>query len=706
MFFAALALALAGCTKDNSEVLNNEGPVSARFTASIGNGATASTAAPDTSSTRVSGEDGDAWDNGDCIGITGAGYTNIPYVTGGDGNFTPTGTTIYYNDAQNYTFSAYCPYKDDSELTDGRITATTDAGAQNAQAEMDFLFASGATGSTSRPTVKFTFRHSMSRVTLTFEAGSSVDFSGGKPESYTLGGLQLDGTFDTATGIAAADEGAQSGELSIELADGNLTSSVILFPQTADALPLVVEYNGQEYKATLTVPDGALQAGNNYTWTVKVNNKGLDVGSATITAWNDKSSGEGEATILDYTISADGKTYTVYNAKGLLAWNEAVQSDLTLNCTLAADITMTGIDWTPVGNYDNRYTGTFDGNGHTITGLTVDLPNQGYVGLIGYLSGGTVQNLTLAEVEINGCDRVGGVAGWSNGTVTGCTVSGNVSGRSGVGGVVGYNGGTVTGCTISGNVSGSCDVGGVAGYNDTYGTVTGCTVSGNVSGGDNVGGVAGDNSGTVTGCGVTGAIGMNGEQAGGVAGYNATGTVTGCHATGNVSGDRWVGGVAGDNTYGTVTGCYATGNVSGTGNVGGVAGDNYGTVTGCYATGNVSGDRNVGGVAGDNSGTVTGCYATGNVSGDTSVGGVAGINDGTVTGCYWSNNIDAGIGGGNVGDGEATKVDGMTVTWVDAQRGMNEAIVAWNENNPNKQCNWRYAETDAETPPTLEPIND
>ena len=654
MFFAALALALAGCTKDNSEVLNNEGPVSARFTASIGNGATASTAAPDTSSTRVSGEDGDAWDNGDCIGITGAGYTNIPYVTGGDGNFTPTGTTIYYNDAQNYTFSAYCPYKDDSELTDGRITATTDAGAQNAQAEMDFLFASGATGSTSSPTVKFTFRHSMSRVTLTFGAGSGVDFSGGKPESYTLGGLQLDGTFDTATGIAAADEGAQSGELSIELADGNLTSSVILFPQTADALPLVVEYNGQEYKATLTVPEGALKAGNNYTYTVKVRNRGIEVSQATIAAWNDKSSGEGEATILDYTISADGRTYTVYNAKGLLAWNEAVQSDLTLNCTLAADITMTGIDWTPVGNYDNRYTGTFDGGGHTITGLTVDLPNQGYVGLIGYLSGGTVQNLTLAEVEINGCDRVGGVAGWSNGTVTGCTVSGNVSGRSGVGGVVGYNGGTVTGCTISGNVSGSCDVGGVAGYNDTYGTVTGCTVSGTVKG--------------------------NGDHAGGVAGYNATGTVTGCHATGNVSGDRWVGGVAGDNTYGTVTGCYATGNVSG--------------------------DRNVGGVAGDNSGTVTGCYATGNVSGDTSVGGVAGINDGTVTGCYWSNNIDAGIGGGNVGDGEATKVDGMTVTWVDAQRGMNEAIVAWNENNPNKQCNWRYAETDAETPPTLEPIND
>ena len=514
----ALALALAGCTKDNSEVLNNDGLVAALFTASIGNDATATPAAPDTSSTRVSGEDGDAWDNGDCIGITGAGYTNIPYVTGGDGNFTPTSTTIYYNDAQNYTFSAHCPYKDDSELTDGRITATTDAGAQKAQAEMDFLFASGATGSTSSPTVKFTFRHSMSRVTLTFGAGSGVDFSGGKPESYTLGGLQLDGTFDTATGIAAADEGAQAGELSIELADGNLTSSVILFPQTADALPLVVEYNGQEYKATLTVPDGALQAGNNYTWTVKVNNKGLDVGSATITAWNDKSSGEGEATILDYTISADGRTYTVYNAKGLLAWNEAARNDLTLNCTLAADINMTGIDWTPVGYYDNknweyiRYTGTFDGGdggGHTITGLTVDLPNQNYVGLIGCL-GGTVQNLTLAEVEINGGGNVGGVAGYNNGTVTGCTVSGNVSGRGAVGGVAGALGNncSLTACYSTGNVTatitdGYANVGGVVGING-QGTVTACYhATGEITslGGGRIGGIVGENYiGTVAAC--------------------------------------------------------------------------------------------------------------------------------------------------------------------------------------------------------------
>ena len=562
--FAALAFALAACNNDNSEVLNTDGPVAARFTADIDKSV----------STRVNPE-GSGFTDGDCIGITGAGYTNVPY-TRENGRFVPDGTTIYYNGPEDYTFSAYYPYKADSELTDGMIAATTDATAQQDQPAIDFLFASGAVGSTHNPEVKFTgdhaFRHCMSQITLTFEAGDGVDFSVVRPESYTLDGLKLDGSFDTATGIAAADEGAQAGELSIELADGNLTSSVILFPQTAVSLPLVVNYNSEEYNATLTVPDGALQAGNNYTWTVKVNNKVLDVGSATIKAWNDISSGEGEATILDYTISADGRTYTVYNAKGLLAWNEAVQSDLTLNCTLAADINMTGIDWTPMGYYDYEnwqyigYTGTFDGGGHTITGLTVDLPNQGYVGLIGCL-GGTVQNLTLAGVEINGSGYVGGVAGGNSGTVTGCAVSGKVSGNS-------------------------LYIGGVVGYNAQRCTVTGCYAAGDVSGGDYVGGVVGCNIGTVTAC---------------------------YHTAGEVSGNGGVGGVVGQ------------------------------------------------------------------------------CADGSVTVCYWSNNLDAGIGYIFSGNGDVTKVDGTDVTWVDAQKRMNEAIGASGR---------RYAETDAETPPTLEPVKD
>ena len=113
-----------------------------------------------------------------------------------------------------------------------------------------------------------------------------------KPERYTLNGLLLTGTFNTADGIATADNGAQTGELAMNLADGNLTSSIILFPQTVASLPLVVNYKSQEYHATLTVPEGALQAGNNYTYTVKVRNKVLEVSEATIAKWNDIDGGD------------------------------------------------------------------------------------------------------------------------------------------------------------------------------------------------------------------------------------------------------------------------------------------------------------------------------------------------------------------------------------------------------------------------------
>ena len=181
-----------------------------------------------------------------------------------------------------------------------------------------------------------------------------------------------------------------------------------------------------------------------------------------------------------YTVSEDGNTYEVYNADGLLAWNKAVQGNLLLNCTLTDDIDLTGKEWTPIGDYDNRYTGTFDGGNHTITGLTINQYGN-YVGMIDFLdSGGTVQNLTLENVNITGGDIVGSVVGDNYGTVTACYhASGNVSGTSYIGGVVGRNtSGTLTACYhASGNVSGTSNVGGVVGYNIS-GTLTACYWSG------------------------------------------------------------------------------------------------------------------------------------------------------------------------------------------------------------------------------------
>ena len=279
--FAALALTLAACNNDNENL--NDGPVAAQFIADI------------SPATRVNSE-GTEWTDGDRIGVTGAGFTNVPYKRE-NGKFVTDGTTIYFNDTETHTFHAYYPYQAEG----GTVTVSTAADKQGT--DIDFLFASGATGDTHNPEVSFTdktdkggadnsFHHRMSQITLTIEAGDGVDFSVIKPERYTLDGLKLTGTFNTADGIATADDGAQTGELTMELADGNLTSSVILFPQAAASLPLNVNYRSQNYRATLTVPEGALKAGNNYTYTVKVRNRGIEVSQATIAAWNEIDGGE------------------------------------------------------------------------------------------------------------------------------------------------------------------------------------------------------------------------------------------------------------------------------------------------------------------------------------------------------------------------------------------------------------------------------
>lgn len=277
--FAALALALAACTNDDENL--NDDSVAAVINAEIS----------DAVSTRASGI---AWAEHDEIGISENrfGYTNVPYRWE-SGKFTPTGTIIFFQDDDPTTFSAYYPYDADG----GTLTATTDATAQQNQPAIDFLYATGATASTHNPEVNFTddtaaggkdcsFHHCMSQITLTFKAGSGVDFNTIKPTGYTLSGLVLEGSFDTTTGTAETDDATAAQDLDMTLTNGALTSSVILFPQTKASIGLSVDYNNQPYTATLTIPEGALKAGNNYTYTVTVRNKDLSISSATISDWN------------------------------------------------------------------------------------------------------------------------------------------------------------------------------------------------------------------------------------------------------------------------------------------------------------------------------------------------------------------------------------------------------------------------------------
>lgn len=275
--WTALTLVLAACNKNSNENLT-DGPVAAEFHASIYKAIT----------TRASGTQ---WDDGDCIGITGIGtvYDNVPYLLK-NGMFMADGTNIYFHSTDEVSFRAYYPYSQ----TGGTLSATTDANTQMDQPAIDFLFASGATGSTTNPNVNFvdntqtggtdcSFHHCMSQTYIEFLEGNGVDLAAISPANYTLNNLVLSGTFNTSTGVAtASSEGASA--LTMEL-NGALESSVILFPQSTSSLPLNISYNDQTYYATLTVPDGELMAGKSYVYKVFINNSGISVESTGISGW-------------------------------------------------------------------------------------------------------------------------------------------------------------------------------------------------------------------------------------------------------------------------------------------------------------------------------------------------------------------------------------------------------------------------------------
>ena len=282
-----------------------------------------------------------------------------------------------------------------------------------------------------------------------------------------------------------------------------------------------------------------------------------------------------------YTDDGNGN-YTVTTAEGLKAVADiANNGNRGINITLTENINLTDMDWTPIGiDYNHQYTGTFNGGGHTITGLTVTGSDQ-YAGLFGYIGkdGGTVKNVVLENVQITSDYQygyVGGVAGYSRGNIENCSVSGSVSSRCTAGGVVGQQfGGSITLCGSSATVKGTGEVGGVAGKTDNSATLTACYATGNVTF---------ERASTIN------------TFAGGVVGSNGTGSIlTACYATGNVTGTGtgtgscYVGGVTGDNASGTLTACYhATGTVSGPdGATGGVTGRNYTSlgapvITACY----------------------------------------------------------------------------------------------------------------------------
>ena len=434
----------------------------------------------------------------------------------------------YWTSRDPITVSAWWPF-DNADIT--QMPAVKVAEDQSKLADFqnsDFISAENRKVEFNNPTLEFT--HRTARVTIELKPGTGFTSVAGA--TVSLVSLSADNGNPTA--------------IKTYNASGN-TYEALTAPQTVAAgKPFVRVELGSGTFYFRPQNNVVLAAGSRYKYTVKVNATGLTLDGCTIGDWADGGSESGEAEDLGYSIQNDG-SYTVYNANGLMNIAELVNGGKTdINITLDTNIDLTGKDWTPIGtSFRNSYTGTFDGGGHTIKGLTVTTNDQ-FVGLFGYLNrAGTVKNVVMEGVQITSNQiyggSIGGVVGYSWGTIENCSVSGSVSGTVYVGGVVGVQiGGSITGCSSSATVKGTVDVGGVAGQTNSSATLTACYATGNVT------------------------IEINPAKniaGGGLVGMNAGSSLLACYATGNVT---------------------STGSSTGYVHIGGFLGDNYTTVTACY----------------------------------------------------------------------------------------------------------------------------
>ena len=497
--FAALALlfALAACTQDEAGFLS-EG---AEGTPIVFTATGLNPAATATAGTRAP-VDGN-WEGVQSVAVLMDGTVKAYDVTPSTAD--PTSATLtstdpyYWTNHNNITVTAWWPYTA-GETTPPAVKVKANQSTQKDFEGSDLIVADGQTVTYGSPTLRFT--HRTARVTIVL-----TDYTEGLA-SVQMTGLSTEG--DNPDIIVPYDKGSN-------------TYTAIVAPQSVAAGTTFITCTFTNGKTFVYKMKNATdwQAGGEYTYTVSL----------------------AAAKDLGYTIESNG-SYTVTSADGLMNIAKLVNGGKTdINITLDKNIDLTGKDWTPIGtSFDNSYTGTFDGGGHTITGLTITTKDQ-FVGLFGYLNrAGTVKNVVMEGIQITSnhmSGSTGGVAGFSWGTIENCSVSGSVSGTKCVGGVVGaQKAGSITGCSSSATVKGTVDVGGVAG--EKWGSMTACYATGNVT-------LEIDSPKNLSG--------------GGLVGFNGGSSVLACYATGNV----------------TSTGS-STGNV----HIGGFLGDNYTTVTACY----------------------------------------------------------------------------------------------------------------------------
>ena len=496
---AALALLLGACTQDEAGFL----PEGAEGTSIVFTATGLNPAATAIAGTRAP-VDGN-WEGVQSVAVLMDGTVKAYDVTPSTAD--PTSATLtstdpyYWTNHNDITVTAWWPYTA-GETTPPAVKVKANQSTQKDFEGSDLIVADGQTVTYGSPTLRFT--HRTARVTIVL-----TDYTEGLA-SVRLTGLSTEG--DNPDIIVPYDKGSN-------------TYIALVAPQSVAAGRTFITCTFTNGKTFVYKMKNATdwQAGGEYTYTVSL----------------------AAAKDLGYTIESNG-SYTVTSADGLMNIAKLVNGGKTdINITLTADIDLTGKNWTPIGtSFSNKYTGTFDGGGHTIKGLTVTTNDQ-FVGLFGSIgNAGTVKNVMMEDVQITSnrsSGFAGGVAGYSDGTIENCSVSGSVSGTVYVGGVVGAQwGGSITGCSSSATVKGTVDVGGVAGQTNSSATLTACYATGNVT------------------------IEINPAKniaGGSLVGMNAGSSLLACYATGNVT---------------------STGSSTGKVHIGGFLGNNYTTVTACY----------------------------------------------------------------------------------------------------------------------------
>lgn len=624
----AAAVLLASCSQD--EVMTDtghDGLVPVTLSAAVGDGVQTRTVDADNDEdakycyVQVCQSDGTAYTDND--------YATPIALTDDDNDGTFTGN-IYLKLDESYVFLFWAD----------NATSDIPADLYNVVYQKESIaFADRVeqTISNTDPTIKATLQHVVAKVTL--KTTTNVDAS--DEITVTIPTTYLAYNVNTEAPIITADNTPFVHTVTSNITGTTDGTEVFSFYALVDEVNQDLTLaNGTNSQQVTNVPLGP----NKHT-TLVGDVKNLGLTNVTFTANMDTNWGSTATEIIGLDIADDGSTYIVSSPAALQAWATEVQNNASLNCTLAADIDLTGNEWVPI--QVQGYTGTFDGGGKTITGLTINQPSTNNVGLFASIEvEGTVKNLKLDKVNVTANSNVGAIAGENRGTIENCSVSGSVRGSSDngcVGGIAGFHRkGSITDCHSSATVEGKAYVGGIAGQNDAMlgsASIIACYSTGSV---------------TATKNNTTGS-----SYAGGVVGLNSNEAVlTACYATGNVKGEgNYVGGVVGDNAYGTVTACYhATGSVTGaSGTTGGVAGRNYKDDYG--------------------SGILNACYW-----------------DGTVTG-------DTGIGDDMTGNSasEALKVSGRT-TWAEAMGYMNSVLTG-------AGTGWQYVTGSGDVPLTLQRQN-